>query len=368
MKMSTRFLAICISMITLYVTAAEGTKKPIVDADGTIHVPAFELPESSFLSDETRAALKFDRENSMKEYQAMDCPSFEGADMDDMPAIRQCRADHFYTSSVYKNMTKRYDVKISTKIIAGVYTEIFTPAEGVKNTNLDKVLINLHGGGFVYGSRFYSHLESIPISAVGQIKVVSIDYRMAPEYQFPAASEDVEEVYRELLKQYKPENIGVYGCSAGAILTAQSVAWFLDKGLPVPSAIGMFCMGAPIGEDFNSDGGIISAALTGRNMVSWPKQSHYVKGTEYTDVLAYPGLSLKTLRQFPPSLLISATRDNALSSVVSTHTKLRKLGVEADLVIWEGLGHAFHFNSEFQESREAYNIIVDFFDKHLGQQ
>jgi len=265
-------------------------------------------------------------------------------------------------------MTKRYDVKISTKIIAGVYTEIFTPAEGVKNTNLDKVLINLHGGGFVYGSRFYSHLESIPISAVGQIKVVSIDYRMAPEYQFPAASEDVEEVYRELLKQYKPENIGVYGCSAGAILTAQSVAWFLDKGLPVPSAIGMFCMGAPIGEDFNSDGGIISAALTGRNMVSWPKQSHYVKGTEYTDVLAYPGLSLKTLRQFPPSLLISATRDNALSSVVSTHTKLRKLGVEADLVIWEGLGHAFHFNSEFQESREAYNIIVDFFDKHLGQQ
>jgi hypothetical protein len=64
-------------MLPLYVTAAEDTIKPIVDADGTIHVPAFELPESSFLSDETRAALKFHRNTMIKEFESRKCPSFE---------------------------------------------------------------------------------------------------------------------------------------------------------------------------------------------------------------------------------------------------------------------------------------------------
>jgi acetyl esterase/lipase len=159
----------------------------------------------------------------------------------------------------------------------------------------------------------------------------------------------------------------VYGCSAGAMLTAQSVAWFLDKSLPVPGAIGMFCMGAPTSHDFHSDGGVMSDALTRRNMTVWYEQNQYFKHVKRTDILAYPGISLKTLIQFPQSLLIIANRDFCLSSVVSTHTKLRKLGVEADLFVWEGLDHGFHLFSTFSESREAYNIIVDFFDKQLGK-
>lgn len=59
---------------------------------------------------------------------------------------------------------------------------------------------------------------------------------MAPEWYFPAASEDVAKVYRELLKSYRPENIGIYGCSAGAGLTSQAVAWFQTHGLPHPPA------------------------------------------------------------------------------------------------------------------------------------
>jgi alpha/beta hydrolase fold len=62
------------------------------------------------------------------------------------------------------------------------------------------VLINLHGGGFLEGSRSVSHMESIPITAVAKIKVISVDYRQAPEYRFPAATQDVVAVYRQLLK------------------------------------------------------------------------------------------------------------------------------------------------------------------------
>lgn len=362
----TRHLMVLTLLLSLPVIASEAVKKPVVDADGTIHVPAFALPESSFLSDETRAALKFQRDNAEKEYQSMNCPAFEGADRENMPEIRQCQADFFYTTSIYKNMVKRYEVKITSELMGGVYTEIFIPTSGVKKSNADKVLINVHGGGFTGGSRSLSHLESIPIASVGQIKVVSIDYRMAPEYQFPAASEDVEKVYRELLKNYKPENIGLYGCSAGGILAAESMAWFLDKKLPLPAAVGMFCWGAGEKDDTATDSGIIGGALIGIDFEDFTSETSYLYGVHANNFLAYPGSSDKVLKQFPPSLLIGSTRDFGLSSIVKTHVDLRRLDVDADLFIWEGLSHAFHFNPELPESREAYDIIVKFFDKHLG--
>ncbi|MDB9998913.1 alpha/beta hydrolase [Porticoccaceae bacterium] len=359
-------VGILLSIMWVHSANSAETKRPTVDPDGTVHIDAFTLPESSFLSKETRRVLKLQREVGIKEWEAMDCPEFEAAKMADMPVIRQCRADFFYTTSMYKNMVKRYAVKMSPKTIGGVYTEIFTPSEGIREGNRGKVLINVHGGGFQYGSRSTSHLESIPIAAVGQIKVISIDYRMAPEYQFPAASEDVEKVYRELLKEYSAENIGLYGCSAGGMLTAQSVAWFLDKELPLPGAVGMFCWGAGTERDLKTDGGKFSGALGG---IDWEDflPNPYLKNAKGDDPLTYPGDFSGVLTEFPPSLLITATRDMALSSVIQTHINLKKLGVEADLFVWEGLGHAFHFNSEIPESREAYDVIVEFFDSHLGK-
>jgi len=360
-----KYLGLSLTILCFQFAFADDVKKPQIDPDGTIHVPSFQLPESAFLGAETRAALKFQRDVGASEGQeiAKRCPSFEGADMADMPAIRQCQADQFYTSSLYKKIRERYDVSIKPQTIGGVYTEIFTPTRGIKKENESKVLINVHGGGFTGGSRTVSHLESIPIASVGEIKVISIDYRMAPEYQFPAASEDVEKVYRELLKQYKPENIGLYGCSAGGMLTAQSVAWFLGKNLPLPAAIGMFCAGAS--NPWIGDSHHFGAAITGYSGSF--DANLYFKGASLTNSLVFPIVSEDIMEKFPPSLLIAGTRDFVLGPIVKTHTELRRLGVEADLVVWEGLAHAFHFNAEIPESREAYNIIVDFFEEHLGQ-
>ena len=116
--------------------------------------------------------------------------------------------------------------------IGGVHAYVYTPADGIAERNRDRVLIDLHGGGFRECWPGCAELESIPIAALGRIKVVSLDYRQGPKYRFPAASEDVAAAYRELLKTYRPENIGIYGCSAGGMLTAMSVAWFQRHGLP----------------------------------------------------------------------------------------------------------------------------------------
>ena len=79
-------------------------------------------------------------------------------------------------------------------------------------------------------------LESAPIASVGGYKVVSVNYRMAPEATHPPRVEDVATVYRELLKTYEPKHVGIYGCSAGGALTAQTAAWLPAHDLPQAGA------------------------------------------------------------------------------------------------------------------------------------
>ena len=207
---------------------------PQVDDNGAIHMPAYVLPESSLLSADAHAVLRHERAR-VKEYNShKTCPDEEGADAAHMPAIRKCQAESFYKTPEYQHLRELYPVQMTPTEIGGIYTELFVPAEGVAPKNSTRVLINLHGGGFIGGARYISHLESVPIASIGKIKVISIDYRQAPEFRFPAASEDVAAVYRQLLKTYKPRNIGIYGCSAGGMLTAEVVAWFQRQKLPMP--------------------------------------------------------------------------------------------------------------------------------------
>ena len=90
--------------------------------------------------------------------------------------------------------------------IAGVRTDVIIPLT-MPEANRGRVLINLHGGGFVSDSG--SLVEGVPIANLTKIKVVSVYYRLAPENPFPAAVDDVVAVYRELLKTYNPRAIGI---------------------------------------------------------------------------------------------------------------------------------------------------------------
>ena len=206
---------------------APQTPKVVVDDDGTVHVPAQAVPMSSFLSPEAKAYvtqhLKYmlDPQQSVQE---------NGIPRYMVPYLNRQR-------EIYP--VNREDTKI-----AGVHAYVYTPKAGIDPKNEARVLINLHGGGFSGCWPGCAELESIPVSGLGKIKVIALDYRQGPKYKFPAASEDVAAVYKELLKSHQPENIGIYGCSAGGMLTAMSLAWFQTHNLPNPGAVGVFCAGA----------------------------------------------------------------------------------------------------------------------------
>jgi monoterpene epsilon-lactone hydrolase len=332
-------------------------------AEDVQHLPAIDLPPSSYFDAETRTALE--RERREADGAPHPCPNDEHAGTREMPAIRVCEAEAFYRGEFYRRLRTLFAVNLKSQTLGGVATEVFTPAQGIAAENNHRVLINVHGGGFLWGARTTSHLESIPIAALGRIKVVSIDYRQAPEFKFPAASEDVASVYRELLKHTPAANIGIFGCSAGGLLTAESMAWFKKEHLPRPGAIGLFCEGAGYWMEGDS-GRLFGASLLGGPIESIASNP-YFQGVAADNPLAFPVRSAATLREFPPTLFIAGSRDFALSSVLFTHEELVQQGVEAELHVFEGMNHAFFFDPDLPQSREVHRLTVRFFDTHLGR-
>jgi acetyl esterase/lipase len=257
-----------------------------------------------------------------------------------------------------------YPANVTESTIAGVPVRVVTPLTMAREKR-DRVLINLHGGGF--NSDSGSLTETIPLANLTGTKVIAVLYRLAPEHPYPAGLDDAIAVYKEVLKTYKPQNIGIYGTSAGAILTAEVTAKIKQLGLPMPGATGVFSgMG-----DFGRAGD--STAMYALNGLSGylappklgPTNNEYVGSTDATDPVLSPVYG--DLAGFPPTLFITSGRDLLLSGTTILHRAYLRAGVDAQLVVFEALPHAFWNNPELPESKEADGLMAKFFDTHLGK-
>ncbi len=260
---------------------------------------------------------------------------------------------------------KRFPVNVEEKSIGGVRTDIITPVN-FPEANRSRVLINLHGGGF--NSDSGSLIEGIPIASLAGIKVVSVYYRLAPENPFPAAVEDVVAVYKELLKEYKPGSIGIFGTSAGAILTGEVTVKLKQLGLPLPGALGMFSTLADFSRRGDSWSFFTLDGLPGMLEPPDPHQGHggeYAGKTDQKDPVLSPLYA--DLHGFPPSLLVTSTRDLLLSDTTIFHRGLLRSGVDAQLLVYEALPHAFWYHFEFPETQETLEAMAGFLDKRLAK-
>ncbi|GAB3782041.1 alpha/beta hydrolase [Dyella agri] len=350
-----RHLSCIVLLLCGSLAATAQDARPGVKPDGTVTAPTTSVPYSALASPQARAFF----------------PKMLAAGAKAPPItapIAESRA--FYdrmNSDRAARMEKLYPVQVRHQTIAGVGADVVLPAQGVAPENRRRVLLNLHGGAFLWGAHSGALVESIPIASLGRIEVIGVDYRQGPEYSYPTASVDVATVYRELLKTHRPEQIGIYGCSAGGILTGQAVARFIHDGLPVPGAIGMFC-GALL--DLAGDASFVAPLLNGQGVPAHPlglDALPYFHGADPHDPLLQPGLSPALLAKFPPALLITGTRDMALSSVVRSNELLRQADVPTELRVWEGMWHAFFSDPELPESQQAYTAITAFFDHHLAR-
>ena len=325
-----------------------------VAQDGTVETGNLRVPFSVFASAEARQTFLSGLNPAPPEI------------ANDLAALRAHYAA--FNDRLRDLMLERFEVEIVQTEIGGVPVHRVTPVSPRDDSG--RVLLNLHGGAFMWGSGSGALVEAIPVAATSGLPVIAVDYRLAPEHKFPAASDDVQAVYEALLAAAPAGAIGIYGCSAGGILTAQCMAQFLERGLPLPGGIAMICGAGlfPLG-----DSAFTSSALSGERPdddatggdMPMSVLRHYVNDLALDDPRVTPGVDLKILSQFPPSLLISGSRDFAASSVTTMHRRLVAQRVHAELFLFDGLWHAFHIFPDLPESMEVYGLLASFFKRTL---
>jgi acetyl esterase/lipase len=200
----------------------------------------------------------------------------------------------------------------------------------------------------------------------GRFRVISVDYRMSPDFPFPAPLDDATAVWRALVQQNDPRRMAIFGSSAGGALTLSLLLRAKAEGLPLPAAI---APGTPWA-DLAALGDTIAAnAFVDNVLVSntgWAGAAArlYAAGRDLSDPLLSPIHG--DFRGFPPAILTSGTRDLLLSDTVRVHRNLRRAGVEAALQVFEGQSHAQFLASFVPETEEAFGEIAGFLGRHLA--
>ena len=262
-------------------------------------------------------------------------------------------------------LRERLGVTVTRGEIGGVPVWTFTPKE-LPEANRDRVLLNLHGGGYVLGPGESGTQEAILMAGMGRFRVVYADYRMAPDFPYPAAIDDAMTVYRELLKTTPAEKIGVFGTSTGGGMTLILALRAKAEDLPLPAAL---AAGTPwtdmskTGDSYFTNEGVDNILVS---YDGWVGDAARLYAGEHD--LKEPMLSpvYGDVSGFPPTLLTSGTRDLFLSNTVRMHLKLREAGVPADLIVFEGISHAhYHMSPDAPETVFHFTELGRFFERNL---
>ena len=258
-------------------------------------------------------------------------------------------------------------VKVEPLTIDGVKAYAVTP-ESVPPANRNRLLIHVHGGCYVFFPGESGTGEAITLAGFGGFKVISIDYRRPPDHPYPAALDDAMTVWKAVVKTADPRSMAIFGTSAGGALALSMVLRAKQENLPLPAAI---ASGTPMSDLTNAGDTFRTNAMLDNVLVAPDANCDkaaalYANGRDLKDPMLSPVYG--DMHGFPPTILTSGTRDLLLSSTVRVHRKLRQAGVEAVLQIYEGQSHAQYVRDPTApETREAFEEISRFFDKHLGK-
>jgi epsilon-lactone hydrolase len=259
----------------------------------------------------------------------------------------------------------KYGVSIREDHIGGVRVYWVTP-NVIPKKDRRRLLLNFHGGAYVYAPG-RSGLEDAILMASRGFRVVSVDYRMAPDFPYPAAIDDAEAVWRALSAKTDIKHLGVFGTSTGGGMTLALIHRCKKKGLKLPAAL---WAGTPWSDLTKTGDSYFTNEFVDTGLVSYDgileaAAKVYAGGHDLRD----PELSpiYGDFGGFPPTLLTTGTRDLFLSNTVRVHRKLRDAGVVTDLTVIEALSHAdYCAMPDSPESRQVYGDAAAFFRRTLA--
>jgi acetyl esterase/lipase len=270
-------------------------------------------------------------------------------------------------SRVIHQLATQFGVTIASQTINGVHCFIVTPKQ-INARNRNRILLGLHAGGWVFSPGESGLHEPIVVAGLTGIRVVAVDYRLLPQYPFPAALDDAMNVWKEVTKWTAPHNIGLFGSSVGGNMTLSLVQRAKREGLPLPGAVlasSPYSDLSKTGDTYYSNDGV-------------DREIRYDGFWESVTRLYAGGMDLKDPRLspvygdftgFPPTALVTGTRDLYLSNTVRVHQRLLKANVPTELYVEEGESHMGFLGAILEgapEGKELYSHLARFFDSHLG--
>lgn len=247
-------------------------------------------------------------------------------------------------------------------MIAGMHAEWIIPHEPAR----DKVLLYIHGGGFISGSCLTHKMHVAKFAAGCQLRSLLFDYRLAPEHPFPAAVEDCLAAYQWLLEQgFEPGKIIVGGESAGGTLTLSLLLALKRHQLPLPVAAfsvspvtDLSCQAASFTTNAKKDVAPMGSWTVWTNM--------YMAGHDPHDPLLSPLFG--DYRGLPPLYICVGTHEIHLDDCIQVAEVARQAGVHVTLRKWDRMIHAFPLLSPlFPEAKRALGEICAFVNQNMDE-
>lgn len=240
-----------------------------------------------------------------------------------------------------------------------INAEWIIPQKPIEN----KVLLYIHGGGFISGSCLTHRMHVGKFAKNCNIKSLVFDYRIAPEHPFPAAVEDCVKAYTWLLNQgYKPENIIVGGESAGATLTLSLLLALKAENISLPKAA--FSISPITDLSCNAKSFEYNAKNDVAPMGSWTVWTNmYIADNDVKNPLLSPQFG--NYKDIPPLFICVGTHEIHFDDCVNVARVAEQAGVDVTLRKWQNMIHAFPLLTPlFPEAKKAFDEVCDFVKMH----
>ncbi|MGB3492477.1 MAG: alpha/beta hydrolase [Elainellaceae cyanobacterium] len=241
------------------------------------------------------------------------------------------------------------------------------PAEliSLPKSNSERIVLYLHGGGFVMGScQTYRRIAS-DLAEASQATVLCIDYRLAPEHPYPAGLEDTLTAYRWLLNTqgFRPEQVAIAGDSAGGNLALVALLSLRDAGETLPAAtvlISPYCDQTQISQTIATHAEIdpmVSPQLL-KTVTDWYAPNKNLKQSLLSPLYA-------DLSGLPPLLIHVGAAEVLLDDSLQLARQAGLANTFVELKVWQNMIHCFHlFAPVLTEGKQAIAEIGNFLNHH----
>ena len=261
-------------------------------------------------------------------------------------------------------VTKEYRPTLRDMILGDITALDIKPRKWKDN---GKVIVYTHGGGYCLGSARGSLTHSVPVAHDTGMRVISVDYTVAPLAQFDEITDQAVNAIVTLTQSgYRLKDIAVYGDSAGGALIAGAVLKMRDRGLGMPAAAILVSPWSDISERGDTPVTLRDADP----LLAYPRflsasAAAYAAPKDWKDPYVSP-VYANYKKGFPPTLIQGGTKEILLSSMVRHYQALDQAGCDVKLDLYEGMWHVFQsLPWDLPESKLARKKMASFLQQHL---